>query len=400
MENRSGVFLKQPGGYYSFKPSPLPPNPPILFSRDLNLALSEADRALGRLDGITATLPDPELFVAMYVQKEAVLSSQIEGTQASLTDVLELNESPEHREGVSEIVNYVKAMNYGLDRLHTFPLSLRLIREIHAVLLEQVRGSHRNPGEFRTSQNWIGPPGCTLANAAFVPPTVPDMREALSDLELYMHVQNDLPPLVKIALIHAQFETIHPFLDGNGRVGRLLITFWLCQQGILSQPLLYLSYYFKKSRAEYYNRLMQVRRSGDWEQWILYFLRGVTATSADAVKTASEILELKASCESRLVSMGLQKYHDVLMCLFKRAVITKQEIADVTKISAPTANRIVEALCKNDILVDITPSKQRYKRYAFSSYISILNRDMDTEGVSIKSEVPTNIEPLSDSNNN
>ena len=260
MKNRAGYFVSQPSGYKSFVPAKLPPNPSITMDMEMIKLLSDADRCLGRLDGVTQILPNPELFVAMYVQKEAVLSSQIEGTQASLTDVLEKEE--EASGDIKEVVNYVGAMEYGLERLKEFPLCLRLIKEIHNELLKDGRGSTRNPGEFRTTQNWIGPAGCTLTNATFVPPTIPDMKDALGDLEEYLNAEDELPTLIKIALIHAQFETIHPFLDGNGRMGRLLITFWLCEKQILTQPLLYLSYYFKKNRMEYYDRLMDV--SGEY----------------------------------------------------------------------------------------------------------------------------------------
>jgi Fic family protein len=265
MNNRAGTYISQPTGYKTFKPKALPPNPPIVFDTEMIELLSRADRMLGRLDGITETLPDPKLFVAMYVKKEAVLSAQIEGTQASLIDIFEGEPTKERREDIGDVVNYVGALNYGLQRLDDFPLSLRLLREIHQVLLSSGRGSRRNPGEFRSSQNWIGPAGSTLMDAVYVPPSVPDMNEALGDLEKYLHSEEEIPPLIRIALIHAQFETIHPFLDGNGRMGRLLITFWLCQQRILSQPLLYISYYFKKNRTEYYDRLMTVRNTGDWE---------------------------------------------------------------------------------------------------------------------------------------
>ena len=214
--NRAGIFIKQPAGYYSFVPKALPPDPPVIYDNDMILLLSKANRLLGRLDGVTQTLPNPDLFVAMYVQKEAVLSSQIEGTQASLSDVL--GESSDKQEDVNDVVQYVAAMNYGLNRLNEFPLSLRLIREIHAILLKTGRGSGRNPGEFRTTQNWIGPSGCNLLQATFVPPAVPDMMQALNDLELFFYNHDELPPLIKIAMIHAQFESIHPFLDGNGRM--------------------------------------------------------------------------------------------------------------------------------------------------------------------------------------
>lgn len=376
MNNRAGEFIKQPSGYKSFLPHDLPPDPPIVIDGEILALLSEADRKLGRLDGITQILPNPELFVAMYVKKEAVLSSQIEGTQASLTDVLEINKKDEKREDVGEVVNYVSAMNYGLMRLkEEFPLCLRLIREIHEKLINNGRGSNRAPGEFRRTQNWIGPAGCTLNDSKFVPPTVPDMKKALESLENFIYEEDNIPALIKIALIHAQFESIHPFLDGNGRIGRLLITFWLCQQGILSQPLLYLSYYFKKNRLEYYDRLMAVRENGDWEGWIKFFLKGVSITADEATATAKEILELKLQCESRIVSNGFPAvYNGLLEGLFIQPALTINDVVEILNISYPTASKIVDNLCKLDILFDITPNQRRNKRYAFTTYLEILNR--------------------------
>ena len=301
--NRAGFFMNSAVGYKSFVPAKLPPNPPIQYDDELQGLLSLADRKLGRLDGVTQILPNPELFVAMYVKKEAVLSSQIEGTQASFVDVLstEYNQADDQRhDDVKEVINYVDAMNWGLEQLASFPLSLRLIRNIHARLIHNTHGANKNPGEFRTSQNWIGPAGCTLNTATFVPPTVPDMNVALGDLELFIHQEDFIPALVKIAMIHAQFETIHPFLDGNGRMGRLLITFWLCQQNILTKPLLYLSFYFKKNRAEYYDRLMAVRKNGDWENWIKFFLRGIAEVSDEATESARAILKIKEDATNAL----------------------------------------------------------------------------------------------------
>ena len=372
--DRAGYYITQPSGYKSFKPKKLPPNPSVIFDSEMIDLLSKADRMLGKLDGITQTLPNPNLFVSMYVQKEAILSSQIEGTQASLTDVLDISGSAEKREAVGEIVNYVRAMNYGLERLSDFPLSLRLIKEIHAELLSHGRGSERSPGEFRRTQNWIGPAGCDLYSATFIPPAVPDMLEAINDLEFYLHEEDPLPPLVRIALIHSQFETIHPFLDGNGRMGRLLITFWLCQRHILSQPLLYLSYYFKQNRIEYYDKLMNVRINGDWEQWIKYFLKGVASTSNEAISTAMEILSLKNECEAKLFPSKNINHSRLLDFLFEDPVITKNDAAKFLGIAIPTASRIVDDFCNKRILEDITPNKQRYKRYAFMSYINILGR--------------------------
>lgn len=375
MNNRAGTFIMQSSGYKSFKPHKLPPEPPIEFDAEMMGLLSEADRKLGRLDGITQILPNPDLFVAMYVQKEAVLSSQIEGTQASLTDVLELNTKGEKHEDITEVVNYVNAMNYGLSRLKEFPLCLRLIREIHEKLLSNGRGSNRNPGEFRKTQNWIGPSGCTLNNARFVPPTVPDMEKAMEELEDFFYQEDYIPPLIKIAMIHSQFESIHPFLDGNGRMGRLLITFWLCQQGILTQPLLYLSYYFKKNRLEYYDRLMAVREKGDWEGWIKFFLRGVSFTSDEATGTAKEIIELKTKCEKLIANKGYSTVYSIFLDeLFKHPVISKNNLTDILGVSYPTVSKIVDDFCADNILQDITPEQKRNKRFVFSAYMEILNR--------------------------
>ena len=376
-------------GFNTFVPNKLPPDPPIQFDAEMQSLLSLADRKLGRLDGITQILPNPDLFVAMYVRKEAVLSSQIEGTQASFADVLsaEYNQvEDQRRDDIGEISNYVSAMNWGLERLADFPLSLRLIREIHQKLLQNTRGSHRNPGEFRTSQNWIGPAGCTLKNATFVPPSVPDMEKALGELENYIYEDDQMPALVKIALIHAQFETIHPFLDGNGRMGRLLITFWLCQQEILTKPLLYLSYFFKQNRAEYYDRLMDVRKKGKWEEWIKFFLRGVAETSDESTKSAKEILELQKRCSDILLRKdGNNSHYQILLNdLFEKPFIQRNDVMTVLNVSNPTAGAIIDVFCDSKILYDLTPRRSRNKLYAFSEYINILNKgtELSTEETS------------------
>src|SRR5260370_4671898 len=268
---RAGSYVSQIGGYKAFVPKPLPPDPPIQLDNEMILLLSQADMALGRLDGMSTTLPNVDLFVAMYVNKEAVLSSQIEGTQASLIDVLAFEADaalPDNPQDIEEVINYITALNYGLQRLSTLPLSLRLIREIHGLLLQGVRGADRNPGEFRTSQIWIGHHGGTIKTARFIPPSPTDMNRALDNLEAFIHAEKALPILLKVGLVHAQFETIYPFLDGNGRMGRLLITFILCYERILRQPLLYLSYYFKVHRLEYYEHLQKIRDEGDWESWL------------------------------------------------------------------------------------------------------------------------------------
>jgi Fic family protein len=376
MNTRAGHYVTQIEGYRSFVPEKLPPaNPPISFDMELIGLLSKADLALGRLDGITRTLPNPDLFVSMYVKKEALLSSQIEGTQASLIEVLETEEK--QTSDALEVTNYVNALNYGLSRLKDdgFPLSLRLIREIHAKLLATGRGSNLTPGEFRTSQNWIGGIGSTLTNAAYIPPTASDMRDAMGDLEIYFHTDDGMPPLVKIALIHAQFETIHPFLDGNGRMGRLLITFWLCQQDILSYPLLYLSYFFKRNRSEYYDRLMAVRLQGKWEDWIKFFLRGIIEISNESSESAHHIDSLREELAERINSLDAHtavNARRLLDQLFITPQVTRASVAAELDITTPTAGALIRRFCDLAILTDVAPDVKRGKRYSFDRYLKIL----------------------------
>ena len=293
---RAGRLVRQETGYTAFVPAPLPPDPPLVYDTGLISGLANAADAVGRLDGVAQTLPNPDLFVAMYVRREAVLSSQIEGTQSTLNDVLAYELEPGRHDlpdDVEEVVNYVRAMNYGLDRLAELPLSLRLIGEIHAELLHTGRGAAKEPGEFRRSQEWIGPKGLLLRDATFVPPPPEEMKTALGQLETFLHADHGLPPLVECALAHAQFETIHPFLDGNGRVGRLLIAFLLVHRGVLHRPLLNLSYYLERHRAAYYDRLTAIREDGDWEGWLRFFLTGVQETAEEAVSTARAIVDLR-----------------------------------------------------------------------------------------------------------
>lgn len=374
-KDRAGIYVLQPGGFRAFIPKPLPPAPPICYTDELLDALSLADRRLGRLDGAADILPEPELFVTMYVHKEAVLSSQIEGTQASLVDVLEYEAGAEKRglpSDVIEIVNYVAAMNYGLERVKELPLSLRLIREIHARLLSGTRGSERVPGEFRQSQNWVGPPGSTLADAMYVPPPVHEMKEALHHLEQFIYTQSHIPALVMCGLLHSQFETIHPFLDGNGRMGRLLITFLLCQQGILKRPLLYLSHYFKQRRSEYYDRLQAVRDRGEWEEWLTFFLRGVAEVSAQATETARRILALqqehRSFIQSRMRTINASR---LLEHLFHRPVISVANAAKLLSITPEGANRLVSEIASLGILKEMT-GRPRKRLFAYSSYLAIL----------------------------
>ena len=361
--------------YHAFIPKPLPPNPRLKMDMEIQALLSDADRALGRLDGVTETLPDPNLFVAMYVRKEAVLSSQIEGTQASLINLLEY-ELEQASKGASadigEVVNYVSAMNYGLHRLKDLPVSLRLIKEIHEKLLTGVRGADRNPGEFRSSQNWVGPPGCTILQATFVPPPPADMKAALGDLEKFLYDNRPMPLLVKIGLTHAQFETIHPFLDGNGRIGRLLITLLLCQRGILHHPLLYLSYYFKQNRAEYYDRLIAIRTKGDWEGWLKFFLQGVHAVAHQATDTARKInaLRVQHSQMVRARVSGALTGLRLLDLLYLSPVLTVKNARETLNISYVSANNLFRDFEDLGILMQMTTGR-RNRVFAYGPYLNL-----------------------------
>ena len=373
---RTGRYVKQATGYRAFIPAPLPPQPPIRIDAEIYGLLSQADRALGRLDGSIQTLPNPDLFVFMYVRKEAVLSSQIEGTQSSLNDLLAAEAkilSPDRPKDVAEVLNYVRAMNYGLKRLAELPLSVRLIKEIHAELLRGVRGSHLTPGELRRSQNWIGPGGCTLAEAPFVPPPPDEVPVALSDLEKFLHAPSDLPDLVQIGLAHAQFETIHPFLDGNGRIGRLLIAFLLCQRQILLRPVLYLSHYFKRHRAAYYDCLQAIRDTGDWEGWLAFFLRGVAEVSAEATETSRRILALREEHRA-LVTTHLGRAagngHRVLEHLFLKPILSVADVRQLTGTTFPAANNLVSRLADCGIVQEITGNK-RNRLFRFEPYIAL-----------------------------
>lgn len=373
--NRSGAYIQQQSGYKAFIPEPLPPNPPVKIEGDLQNLLSNADMSLARLNGLGHFLPNSSLFIAMYVKKEALLSSQIEGTQASLEDLFgfENGEKLDNINDVAEVVNYIKALNYGIERLADFPMSLRLIKEIHEILMEGVRGGEKTPGEFRKSQNWIGTPGCILKDARFVPPPPHEVEAAIGALELYMHQPRQLPVLVSCALIHYLFETIHPFLDGNGRLGRLLITYYLHWQGVMEKPLLYLSYYFKKYRQEYYDRLNMVRDSGDFEQWIAFFLKGVVVTADSAVETARQIMELQTTHRNLLWQKKLSSplAVGILEKLYYTPYISVNDIARDFSISYQAASTLVSQLEGVGILREIT-GRKRDKRYVYSDYLNIL----------------------------
>lgn len=371
---RAGTYVRQPEGFEAFVPAPFPPSD-LDLGPSLLEALEDATLSLGKLVGSTEILPDPDLFVFMYVRREAVLSSQIEGTEASLVDLLEHEadiEKSERRMDVREVSNYISALRYGLERVHDFPLSLRLIREIHEELMHGVRGGEafRTPGEFRRSQNWIG--GASPQNARFVPPPVPEMKEALGELEEFLH-EDDLPILVRIGLAHAEFETIHPFLDGNGRVGRLLITFLLVHEAVLREPILYLSIFFKRHRQEYYDRLQDIRDRGDWEGWLAFFLEGVASVSREATWTARQIVSLRDEMREliheklgRRAARGLR----LLEALFRQPYINVKMVSEITDLSQPAANALTNAMHDVGILEEVT-GKKSYRVFGFQRYLEL-----------------------------
>lgn len=344
------------------------------------LLLSQADRALGRLDGSVLTLPNPDLFVFMYVRKEAVLSSQIEGTQSSLQDLLSAEAeilSPSLPRDVDEVVSYVRAMKFGLARLEELSVSVRLIREIHSELMHGARGSRLTPGELRTSQNWIGPGGCTLQAATFVPPPPHEVPRALGELEDFLHATDDLPPLVKIALAHVQFETIHPFLDGNGRVGRLLISFLLTERGILHKPVLYLSHYFKRHRSLYYEHLQAVRDQGRWEEWITFFLRGVIEVATEATNTARRILALRELHRTMItdhLGRAAGNGHRILESLYERPIVTVSDIQEQTRTTYASSNVLLGRMVKLGILSEMT-GYARNRRFRYDPYVRLFTDD-------------------------
>jgi Fic family protein len=364
----------------AFIPDPLPPDPPIVLEGPMQLLFERALLSLGRLDSVSTLLPDPGLFLYAYVRKEAVLSSQIEGTQSSLSDLMlfELEQAPGVPiDDVVEVSNYVAAMEHGLDRLKGgFPVSARLIREIHSKLLARGRGSSKDPGEFRRSQNWIG--GSRPGNAVFVPPPHGIVGDCISDLERFIHEDpGSLPVLIKAALAHVQFETIHPFLDGNGRVGRLLITFLLCHAGILREPLLYLSLYFKQNREEYYRLLDSVRKEGDWEVWIRFFLEGVAQTADSAVATARQLASLFDEDRKKVLSGGRRagsalRVHDIFKM---RPIVTLQEAAQRTALSYPATGTGMDFLVESGIAHELT-GKKRNRVFAYNRYLAILGEGM------------------------
>lgn len=378
IRRNSGAYVLQPSGYKAFIPEPLPPVPPIAIDDSMSTALSRADRALGRLDGSIETLPHPDLFLSMFVRKEAVLSSQIEGTQASLSDVIKAEAAVIDRarpSDVREVQNYMAALNKGVALLNDLPISTRLITTLHANLMADVRGMHQRPGEIRESQNWIGPAGCTLSNALFVPPPPGEVHGLLGQLEQFIHDDSPLPPLVRIGMAHGQFETIHPFLDGNGRVGRLLITLFLVEKTILRHPVLYLSYYFKKHRAAYYDRLQGLRDQGDWEGWIKFFLDGVASVANLAAETAHKVLRLREDDRQAIIERferAAATPLKVLDELYMLPVAIPSRLASAHRVSYPTANTIIQQLEAAGIVEEIT-GKKRNRVYVYRKYMKLFD---------------------------
>jgi Fic family protein len=374
-EARAGRYFQQPTGYQAFVPAALPPELNVDLGR-LQELLSQADYSLGKLDGSIYTLPNPDLFVYMYVRKEAVLSSQIEGTQSSLQNLLDAEAQltdPTIPRDVNEVINYVSAMNYGLARLEELPVSVRLIREIHEKLMDGVRGGNLTPGEVRNSQNWIGPGGCSLSEATFVPPPPHEVLRVLSELEGFLHSGSELPVLIQVGLAHAQFETIHPFLDGNGRVGRLLITFLLTERKRLARPVLYLSHYFKRNRTEYYERLQAVRDAGEWEEWLAFFLQGVAEVADEAAQTAGAILRMREDYRTRItdhLGRAAGNGHRVMDLLFDHPVVTVATVRDWLGITNAAANNLVSRLEEVGLLQEST-GYTRNRRFRFAPYLQL-----------------------------
>lgn len=376
MNNRAGQYrinLSGEAEYKSFVPTMLPPNPDIEIDTELLSLLINANKALAALESVSAHIPDMELFVSMYVRKEALMSSQIEGTQATLEDVLDPMIEKNMNRNVADVVNYIRATEYSVKRLETLPLCNRLIKETHAILMENAHGQEKNPGEFRRSQNWIGGHGSTLKTAKYIPPNQEDMQDAMSALEKYMNEDDDTDTLIKAALIHYQFETVHPFLDGNGRVGRLLITLYLIEKNVLTTPALYISYFLKKNRIEYYDRMTEVRSKGNYEQWIKFFLAAIDECARDAVGTINILSDLKKKNEEKISLMGRASENTmrVFNYLKSHPIIDIGKTADALSVSFNTVSSAVKRLEAAGILVK-TENAFRNRTFVYKDYLEIL----------------------------
>lgn len=378
MENRAGSFranLSGEAAYHSFVPNPLPPKPPIELDDEMIALLVKATSQLSVLDGIAARIPNMDMFVSMYVRKEALMSSQIEGTQATLEDVLDPLLEANANRNVADVVNYIKATEYAMNRLKTLPLCNRLIKETHAVLMEGVRGQEKNPGAFRRSQNWIGGQGSTLKNARYIPPCPEDMETAMSALEKYLNTEDRLNHLIRAALIHYQFETIHPFLDGNGRIGRLLITLYLMERKILATPALYISYFLKKNRIEYYDRMTEVRSKGNYEQWVRFFLQAISESAQDAIAAIDELTALHEKNVQKIEGMGRAAKSALLVFRYLEAnpIIDIRKTANALGVSFNTVSSAVKRLTDCDILAQTT-NANRNRTFAYEAYLNVLRK--------------------------
>ncbi len=380
MKNRAGKAVQNLSGelaYSSFYPQPLPPKPNIEIDEEMRELLIDAHKKLALLDGLSDRIPNKDLFISMYVRKEALVSSQIEGTQCTLEDVLNPEIGENANADVSDVVNYVRALNFAIERLNDLPLCNRLIRETHMVLMNSVRGGDKTPGEFRTSQNWIGGAGSTLKNARYIPPNPQDMIECLSDFEKFMNDEDGMDPLIKAALLHYQFETIHPFLDGNGRVGRLLITLYLIGANVISSPVLYLSCYLKSNRIEYYDRMSEVRRSGNYEQWIKFFLRGAAETAKDATETIDRLNALHRKNEAKLADVPTRSRENMMKLLSyieRNPIIERVKTAAALGLSRNGLANYIAILCNKDIL-KCSAKSGKALIFSYEEYLDILRKD-------------------------
>lgn len=378
MNSRSGIYksnLSDDLEYKSFLPTPLPPNPPIVIDTEMLSLLIKANAKIAVLDSLSSYIPNVGLFISMYIRKEALLSSQIEGTQATLEDILDPLIEDNVNRNVADVLNYIKATEYAINKLKELPLCSRLLRETHSILMEGVRGQEKNPGEFRHSQNWIGSQSCTLHNALFVPPNVADMEEAISDLEKFINIDDTLDTIIQAGLIHYQFETIHPFLDGNGKIGRLLITLFLMNKNILNTPALYISYFLKNNRIEYYDRLMEVRNKGNYEQWIKFFLQAVIESAEDAAET---INKLKALHDKNIDIISTARYSvktvsKIFNYLEINPIIDINKTAISLNLSFNTISKAVINLIQTGIL-EQTNNVNRNRTFSYSAYLDILRK--------------------------
>jgi Fic family protein len=376
MNDRAGVIKTNSSGeaaYKSFCPSPLPPNPPIELDEAMIGILVKANKQLTLLDGIASRIPSVNLFISMYVRKEALMSSQIEGTQATLEDVLDPLIDENTNRNVADVINYIKATEFAIKRLTELPLCNQLIKETHAVLMEGVRGQDKSPGEFRHSQNWIGSGGSTLKNARYIPLTPEDMTNAMSDLEKYMNADDELDVLIRVALIHHQFETIHPFLDGNGRVGRLLITLFLIEKGVLKTPALYISYFLKKNRVEYYDRMTEVRRTGNYEQWVKFFLEAIYESAEDATVTIDKLTALHDINSEIILGFGQSAASAMKLFTYieENPIIEIQRTATALGMAFNTVSAAVNRLCNVGILMQ-SGGKIRKRMFSYKEYLDVL----------------------------